>query len=381
MTARPVDVVVAGAGPAGLASAAALARAGASVTVLDRGEPEGAGSALTLWPNALTALEALDALSVLTRATPLPGMQISDLRGRLLAGFDDDEFRTRFGAAGLVMTRADLITALRRILLSVYPDQVTIESRTTLVGFEQVGKFIRCQTNRGPILPSALVGADGAHSTVAAGLHPTRKCHPLNMRVVRGIAPLDIRPHPADMLMGVGVQFGIFAMTGSTYWFASYGEPPTAPRRIRSTLATRLAGFSDLAHDLVTATPDEALVVTETFDCDPAPAPWGKGPVTVVGDAAHFAAPTLGQGACHALEDAAALASSSVRHDGWPDRFRDYEHNRADRASRHVRAARQAARAGVQRSAVLAAARNAALRTMPRAVLARQLAAQFRAGG
>src|ERR1044071_7681918 len=43
------------------------------------------------------------------------------------------------------------------------------------------------------------------------------------------------------------------------------------------------------------------------FDCAPLPR-WGKGPVTLLGDAAHPMLPYLAQGAAMAIEDAAVLA-------------------------------------------------------------------------
>lgn len=55
-------VVVTGAGPAGLAAAAALYKVGLPVLVLERGsELSSGGSALGLWTNAWRALDALGA--------------------------------------------------------------------------------------------------------------------------------------------------------------------------------------------------------------------------------------------------------------------------------------------------------------------------------
>lgn len=68
-------VAVTGAGPAGLAAAAALGKAGLPVVLLEQGEqlPAG-GSALGLWTNAWRALEALGAADQLRSQHPvLPG--------------------------------------------------------------------------------------------------------------------------------------------------------------------------------------------------------------------------------------------------------------------------------------------------------------------
>lgn len=64
-------VVVTGAGPAGLAAAAALHRAGLPVLLLEREAAlSSAGSALGLWTNAWGALEALGAADALRQQHP-----------------------------------------------------------------------------------------------------------------------------------------------------------------------------------------------------------------------------------------------------------------------------------------------------------------------
>jgi len=77
------------------------------------------------------------------------------------------------------------------------------------------------------------------------------------------------------------------------------------------------------------------------FDCSPL-APWGKGPVTLLGDAAHPMLPYLAQGAAMAIEDAAILAKELAR---TPDKpatgMRRYEAARRRRTARAQRAARR----------------------------------------
>ena len=63
--------MVTGAGPAGLAAAAALHRAGLPVLLLEREAAlSSAGSALGLWTNAWRALEALGAADALRQQHP-----------------------------------------------------------------------------------------------------------------------------------------------------------------------------------------------------------------------------------------------------------------------------------------------------------------------
>jgi len=70
--------------------------------------------------------------------------------------------------------------------------------------------------------------------------------------------------------------------------------------------------------------------------------PCGRGPVTLLGDAAHPMLPFLAQGAAMAVEDAAVLARELIRSPG--DRaagLRNYEAARARRTARAQRAARR----------------------------------------
>jgi salicylate hydroxylase len=69
---------------------------------------------------------------------------------------------------------------------------------------------------------------------------------------------------------------------------------------------------------------------------------WGKGPVTLLGDAAHPMLPYLAQGAAMAIEDAAVLAQRLASTPEYPDRaMRLYERQRRSRTARAQRAARR----------------------------------------
>src|SRR5262249_53383280 len=71
-------------------------------------------------------------------------------------------------------------------------------------------------------------------------------------------------------------------------------------------LARLFAGWHEPITALLEATDDSAVLRNDVYDLDPLPR-WGRGRVTLLGDAAHPCAPTLGQGACQAIEDAVVL--------------------------------------------------------------------------
>ena len=80
------------------------------------------------------------------------------------------------------------------------------------------------------------------------------------------------------------------------------------------TPAARLAAMRDLAADyhgpwdeIRTSLTDPQTVNYTLFEALVVPAPWNRGRVVLVGDAAHACPPTLAQGGAQALEDAAVL--------------------------------------------------------------------------
>jgi 2-polyprenyl-6-methoxyphenol hydroxylase-like FAD-dependent oxidoreductase len=87
-----------------------------------------------------------------------------------------------------------------------------------------------------------------------------------------------------------------------------------------------------------------------------------RGNVVLIGDAAHAMLPTLGQGACQCLEDAAVLASAVAAEDSLDRALRRYEAARVPRVRRIIAMARAGA---VSRRS------NVASRAMPAALTAR----------
>lgn len=364
------DILVAGAGPAGLATARALALAGRSVTVLDADPASSAGSGLTLWPNALAALRQLGIPGVQEAARPCAGMRVSRPDGSVLQYLDPDTMTVACGGNGHAITRAALMAELRKAL----PDSVTVHA-AVLRSVELDGELVRAGTDQGGHAGRVLVGADGAHSTVRRVLTGEDGSRRLGMRVIRGLSTTTLADYPAQVTMGRGVQFGIFALSEGTYWFAAYPASRALASAADSVRAL-FAGWHQPIEELVATTPAECWLSHDVFDRKPPGAVWGRAAVTLVGDAAHLAAPTMGQGTCHAFEDALALANA-LAGTLEPAALRRYEAARAPRATALVKRSHLAAVAGQWRSPLVCAGRDLMMKATPARSQIRQLRTMF----
>lgn len=369
-----VDVLIAGAGPAGLALARKVAMSGRSVTVLDGSPQAGSGSGLTLWPNAIAALHELGVDQVAAVARGCDGMRVSKPDGSTLQQLAAATMASACGGNGQAITRAGLLDQLRAAL----PPTVLLE-RAAVRSLAEVGPLVEVQTDRGPRTARVLVGADGAHSTVRASLAGAGAASDgirrLGMRVIRGLSPITLPPYPAQVTMGRGVQFGIFALARGTYWFAAY-PAGRATGSASETVLALFAGWHQPIGELIATTPPDRWLSHDVLDRKPPKQVWGSGRITLAGDAAHLAAPTMGQGTCHAFEDALALGNA-LAGSLEPQALRSYEAARTPRAAALVRRSHLAAVTGQWDGWAACAIRDLMMRSTPARAQARQLRSMF----
>ncbi|CAI5983291.1 unnamed protein product [Closterium sp. NIES-65] len=339
------DVLIAGAGVAGLATALALHRVGIDVAVVERAPGLGqSGTALSLWGNAWRALDALGVAALLrTDYVRLEGIDIAAADGTALRSFDFADCNVGPDHEVRGVTRAHLLSCMASQL-----PPGTIRFATTITHMPEPTTTTTASavtvtlSNGATIEAKALIGCDGNASGVASwlGLPPTNYA---GYRAARGVAELD----PAEsadfavaaggggdaeggdvggsvegrgrvgMVWGRGVRVGMYPLTPTqVYWFTCYNAPPE-PLPPRGSAAAKeealsyVQGWQGGIERLIHATPATSIVVgtiTDRWTMPPPLGTWGRGAVTLAGDAAHPMTPNLGQGACTALEDAVILA-------------------------------------------------------------------------
>jgi FAD-dependent urate hydroxylase len=116
------------------------------------------------------------------------------------------------------------------------------------------------------------------------------------------------------MMFGKRAFFGyLVSPGGEVWWFANPPSPSqpggaelaAPPEHWKERLIDLFAGDAGPATDIIRHT--NALAVTNQQDLPRVPT-WWRGPMILMGDAAHAASPSSGQGASLAMEDAIVLA-------------------------------------------------------------------------
>lgn len=350
---RQRTAVVVGAGPAGLAAAIALGRAGFAVRVYERRTgtgpapwPDG-GTGLTLWPNGLAALASFHAdQPVRDSALAAPGTVMRAKSGRVLCELSGPSLDA-IGGRGVALRRADLLAALAGLL----PDgtlRLGVRCAGVRAGRDQAVARFDDDTEAAADL---LIGADGIRSAVRTACGIPARLDYGGVVVWRAAVPFPLPPSPGLLTFGGPCQFGIWGLPGGqVYWFASAPAPegtePGGTARRSGSRPPRLFGdWHEPIGPLLAATRTDLITVTGIYDCRPLPA-WSSGRVVLIGDAAHPSLPHMGQGTSQAFEDVAVLADSLAGQADIDAALLDYEARRRPRANSAWSQARALARIG-----------------------------------
>ncbi len=353
-------VLVVGGGIGGLAAGLALRRVGIDALVLERAprlEAVGAGLGL-----AANALQALDRIGVgdAVRARGL-------LTERLVACRTDGSALMDVPLQGLEMLgvhRADL----QEVLAGELGDALRLGAECNAFGED--GSRVVVTAAGEELKGDVLVGADGLRSKMRAWLlddGPPQYAGYTGWRAVAELEPEETRGRMTET-WGRGVRFGLIPVGGGRlYWFVSESrdepEAPLIPAR-KAELSRHVEGWHEPIQAAVAATPEDAISGTGIYWRKPVRA-WGRGRVTLLGDAAHPMTPDLSQGAAQALEDAVVLAAS-LRNAADPVAgLRAYETARRKRTGQIVRRSFQAGRLAQARSGLGAGFRDLLIGKLP----------------
>ena len=339
-------IYIAGAGIAGLTLALALARFGLPIVVLERARelPE-QGAGVQIGPNAWRILDSLGLSDDLSRAALFPeALDIwsgsgSSPTAQLVFGAAMAE---AFGAPYAVLHRADLAQALHRackrfanieILFGIRSFDAEPHARGLSIVSDEITGLGRSGRAH------ALIGADGVHSGTRTALLGGPAATYSGRLAWRCLVPYSavasvLSPDRSALFLGHDFHLVAYPLPPrgvvNLVMFrphrlpagADLPENPDLPRQARKseTLATLFAAAQGAW------TPWPLNTVSTSV--------WHRGPIGLVGDAAHAMLPFQAQGAAMAIEDAATLAPLIATAPTPNEAFATYSRIRRPRVAR-----------------------------------------------
>jgi 2-polyprenyl-6-methoxyphenol hydroxylase-like FAD-dependent oxidoreductase len=368
------QILVIGAGISGLATAVALQRRDHEVTVIEERTETSSGAGISIWPNALAALDEIGV-----------GNAVRDAGGRVTAGalrWRNGTFLRHPTPERLVKALGEPLVVIRRSALTkVLADALadgTVRTGLSAVELVATTDGVRLALSDSTMREAAaVIGADGARSIVARHLNGALAHRYAGYTAWRGVASHAIDPDIAGEVLGPGVEFGHVPLGADrTYWFATERAPAgrVAPEGELSYLRARFASWADPIPAVLAATHPDDVLRNDLYDRDQA-RQWSRGPVVVVGDAAHPMRPHLGQGGCQGLEDAAVLARFVDADDNLAAAFARFAAFRLPRVRPLVRESKLIGQMVNMRPGFLSGLASRATVLMPEALVTRHLAA------
>lgn len=350
MTQKP-EIMISGAGIGGLTAALALIQRGFAVQIFEQAlELRELGAGLQLGPDGSRILQALDLegpmSEVICEAAEKEVRLWSDGTRRKLFDLGEDSLK-RFGAPYWFVHRGDFHRVLRDAVEARAPGAIRTGKKGVRV--TETPQQVTLHFEDGSAASAdVLIGADGVHSAVRDHLFTTPRPHFVGIVAWRGLAQMTDLPE--DLRDPVGAN-----------WVGPGGHVITYPLRRGEILNfVGLVERDDWTVEGWSIPGDRAEChadfenwhpqihrIIDTIDQpfkwalagrDPLTR-WSRGPISLLGDAAHPTLPFLAHGAIMALEDAYVLARCLDDTPETPERaLRRYEQARIARTTRIVNA-------------------------------------------
>ncbi|MBO0806587.1 MAG: FAD-dependent monooxygenase, partial [Nocardiopsaceae bacterium] len=194
-----------------------------------------------------------------------------------------------------------------------------------------------------------VVAADGVRSPARRMLGIATEPRPVGMGIWRAFGPRPASVTRTDLIYGGPAYIAGFCPTGADTLYAYIVEDARdrsglSPQEGLATMLGIAAAYHGPWDEIRPGLTDPSGVNYTWFETHVVPAPWNRGRVVLIGDAAHSCPPTLAQGGAQALEDAGVLAelllnAAAVDENLWSA----FHRRRFDRARTVVDASNQLA--------------------------------------
>ncbi|XP_073287379.1 monooxygenase 3-like [Primulina huaijiensis] len=338
---RREDIVIVGAGIAGLATAVSLQRVGIGSVVLEQAESlRTGGTSITFFKNGWKVLDAIGVGSQLrSQYLEIQGIVMKSEDGRELRSFiikDEDESQ-------------EVRAVERRMLLETLasqlpPNTISFSSKIKNIERGKKDETVLKLEDDSQISAKIVIACDGTRSPVAEWMGFPDPNY-VGYCAIRGIGfypdgqPVEPK---INYVYGRGVRAGYLPISSTkVYWFLCFNSPSPGPKitdpfMLRQKTNKLIQNWSSDLLDIIKSTPDDMFIRTPLVDRWLWPGispPASVGNVVLVGDAWHPMTPNLGQGGCCALEDSVVLAKKleqalKFRTISVEDAFKAYESER-----------------------------------------------------
>ncbi|EJW11647.1 Salicylate hydroxylase [Rhodovulum sp. PH10] len=350
-------ILVAGAGIGGLTASLALAARGFRVVVLEQASRlEETGAGIQLSPNASRVLIRLGLAETLAPVVCVP--DVVRVRkassGRDIVTLPIGRSERYYGAPYWTVHRGDLQAALLAKVRECGDIEIKLGARVDEFAIHPNGVTVAFSgpTGASDVGGIALIGADGLRSQVREKLGDARPPRPAGRAAWRTLLPVqvlapELRTPSVNLWIGRGAHLvhypvrggelvNIVAIATDDTEAPGWSSPASSGEVLQHFPENRWP----LGARALIARPERWLRWT-LYDRPPLKK-WGRGPVTLLGDAAHPMLPFLAQGAAMAIEDAIVLADALAKRPEAPAAaLRAYERARRPRDHDVQRAARR----------------------------------------
>ncbi|BAU12670.1 monooxygenase FAD-binding protein [Leptolyngbya sp. NIES-3755] len=361
-------IIIVGGGIGGAATALALSRVGIEPIVYERTQTlREVGAGIALWANATHILNQLGLLKAAIQVGYLTtNYQFNSQRGKELVNVEIDQFE--LPVVGI--HRAELHQLLWR---NVSSDRFFLGE--TFERFDRQNNQVTAQFTSGlSVEGDALIGADGLRSRVRTALLGDTPPTYRNFKTWRGLTdyvPTAYRPGYIHEFLGNGKGFGFMMLgKGKLYWYAAARSPEAQPDAAigrKKELEMMYQDWFPAIPELIAATHEADILTTDLYDRPPMQ-PWSQHNITLLGDAAHPMLPTLGQGACTALEDAYVIAQCLQSESDPSLAFQHYEMLRFPRTKAIVEGSLRSGKMGEVSHPFAVGLRNTFMKVMAPAI-------------
>jgi 2-polyprenyl-6-methoxyphenol hydroxylase-like FAD-dependent oxidoreductase len=309
---REAEGIIVGGGLAGLAAAVSLAQAGWRTTVLERASAFGeVGAGLALPRNGIAALHALgfdDAtINRIGHETNATGFR--DTQGRRILRIPEEKPFVRWATTiwGVHRQRlhAALLDAARTVGVGLVDGAEVTDVHAGSPHRERARVTWRSSSGNHSADAGLVVGADGMWSAVRGSLFPQVQPTYAGSTSWRAVIPDTTLDGRLVELWGPGTEFGAIRVAeDEVYWYGYFRHPERAS--FENELAAAQQKFADWhprVRAIIGATAESQLMRHDVYHLPGGLPSYVRGRVVMIGDAAHAALPTAGQGAATALED------------------------------------------------------------------------------